>query len=167
MLFFLISTPVFAADYITYGESIKDTYKQNEKLEIVGVIFNNKTVTLEVISFNVIIVISELRGRNATVVANVTKELNRNLDVNQSLTAHITIDLRNFLPDKYNITAFFVIRFSGGSEEEAYVFKDKVIRVKPYIEIPPAVMLVLAITVGIIIVFVGYGIAGKFMGRKK
>ena len=163
----LVLPSVYSADYVAFSKNLKSEYRQNEYLEIIGVIYNNRSDPLTVKSFNVIIVISELRGRNKTVVANITKEIDRIIKKGQSLTAYISINLRNFLPDKYNVSAFFVIQYSGFKEETIYVLEDFTIRVKPYVEIPPAVTLVLALSIGIIIIFVGYGIAGRFLERKR
>ncbi len=162
-----IATPLLSLDYYVTAGPLKDTYKQNEELEVVGLIFNNRSLPMIVISFNVIVESAQITGRNATIYANITKDINIQIGKSESFTGVIRISLRNFLPDKYNITAFFRYRWLGEELRKDYVIEDAQIRVKPYVEIPPIVMVILAIMIGILIVFVGYGLAGILTRRRK
>ncbi|MGQ4891869.1 MAG: hypothetical protein ACP6IP_05180 [Candidatus Njordarchaeia archaeon] len=166
-LTFVASASALPAQYLTYSKPLKKVYKQNEELMIVGTIFNNRSLPIKVLSFNAIVESPDIRGRNATIYANVSKEVNLIIEVNHSLTSYIDIPLKNFLPDKYNVTAYFVFRYLGEEIQKAYVIEDVQIRVKPYVEIPPIVMIILMIMLGIVIVFIGYGLTGIFTKKKK
>ena len=168
MLTLTASASALPVQYMTYSKPLKKMYKQNEDLVIVGTIFNNRSTPLKVLSFNAYVESPRVRGRNSTTVyANVTKDINLMVETNHSLTSYIDISLKNFLPDKYNVTAYFVFQYLGEDIQKAYVIEDAQIRVKPYVEIPPIVMIILMIMLGIVIVFIGYGLTGIFTKKKK
>ena len=167
----LLLTPIVinvqSSRYITNASGLKNEYRQNETLEVVGVIFNNDSTVMQVLSFNVIVKAAVVHGGgNATVYVNITKDINQDIEQHQAYTAFVKIPLKNLLPDSYNVTAFFKIKYYGEDEETVYVIENTQIRVRPYIEIPPFAMVVLMLMIGVIIVFIGYGIAGRFSKKK-
>lgn len=171
ILIVFIATPsllsVKSDRYITGALPLKSEYKQNENLEVIGVIMNNDTAIMQVQTFNVLVTSSTARpNRNATVYVNITIDVYRDLEGNESYTAYVKVPLQNLLPDTYNVTAFFKIKYYGEETEDVYVIENAQIKIRPYIEIPPAAMVVLVIMIGIIIIYIGYGIAGRFSKKK-
>jgi len=155
-----------AARYIISKPKLKSVYYQNEEIEIIAPIMNNDTSELELRSFRILVESAKITGRNATVYINMTIKINKTLNNRESYTIYYKLSLRSLLPDKYNLTVTLEMRYFGETVQEVPLIEDWKFQVKPYIEVPPAAMVVLLIMIGVIILFIGYGIAGR-IGRKK
>ena len=157
---------VSSARYILSSAELKDVYYQNEKLEIITVILNNDSTLLELRNLNIIVESAKIIGKNSTIFVNITVPINVSLERNESFTIYYKLSLRSLVPDKYNLTVFLELRYFAEPIKKVTVIKDWKFQVKPYVEIPPAAIIILLIMIGVIIVFIGYGIAGR-IGRKK
>ncbi len=149
---------------ITSVKPLKESYRQDEDLIILAVIRNNRsTATLKLKEFNVTIMRYEAGGRRQTLFFTITIDLDDYaIEGNASYTVFIRIPLRNFPPGKYNVTAFFRVYYRPELYFEVYAIKGHDIRVLPSLEIPPSALLVIGIMMSIIIIYIGYGITGRF-----
>jgi len=157
---------VASSRYILSSAELKDVYYQNEELEIITVVLNNDSTLLELRNLRIIVESAKIIGKNSTIFINITVPINVSLERNESHTIYYKLSLRSLVPDTYNLTVFLELRYFAEPIKKVTVIKDWKFQVKPYIEIPPAAIIVLLIMIGVIIVFIGYGIAGR-IGRKK
>ncbi len=154
--------PLHATDIITESNSISDKYRQNEQIEIYATIINNRTDTLTVKHFNVTIIYAKAVARQVRVAKSIIKDLgNVKLNYHEALSVHVVIPLKTLPPDTYNLTASFLYYYDVGDEKRAFVIVNAKFQLLPFIEIPPAVIFVGIIMSAIIIVYVGYGLAGR------
>ncbi|MHA1615830.1 MAG: hypothetical protein ACTSX9_00725 [Candidatus Njordarchaeales archaeon] len=151
-------------DVATFSNKLKDIYRQNEELHVIVVVRNDKQgATLRLDKFNLTIFRFEAGGERQTKFTVIIRELyGYALEGNASYTLSVKISLKNFPPGRYNITAYFEAYYFPGRYFEVYAIKSHEFQVLPSLEIPPAVLLVMGIMSGIILIYIGYGIAGRF-----
>lgn len=159
---------VNATDIITKSTHVNKSYRQNEQIEIYATIINNKTETLTIRNFNVTIIYSKAVGGHVRVAKKIIKDLGDiKLNYHEALSVHLTVQLKDLPPDTYNLTASFLYYFETGAEERAFVILNAKFQLLPFIEIPPAVIFVAIIMSAIIIVYIGYGLAGRISRFKR
>jgi len=161
---------VQAADIIAQSTQISSTYRQNEKIEILATIINNRTEPLTVKQFNVTIIYAKKVGGTVRVAKTIIKDLgDTQLEYHEALSVHVEITLNDLPPDTYNLSAIFTCYYSPVSEETIVVLENVQFQLLPFIEIPPAVIFIAAVMSAIILIYVGYGIAGRIskLGRRR
>jgi len=167
MSLFLSPVPLRAVDIITKSTSIDKTYRQNDQIELYATIINNKTDILTVENFNVTIIYAKAIAKQVRVAKRIIKDLgNIKLDYHESLSVHVIIPLKDLPPDTYNLTASFLYRYGVGESRRIFVILNAKFQLLPFIEIPPTVIFVAMVMSAIIIIYIGYGLAGR-VGRFK
>lgn len=162
IILFLSPIPLQAADIIAKSTNINETYRQNDQIELYATIVNNKTETLIVENFNVTITYAKAVAKHIRVAKRVIKDLgNIELDFHESLSVHIIIPLNDLPPDTYNLTASFLYRYGIGESKRIFVILNAKFQLLPFIEIPPIVIFTAIIMSAIIIIYIGYGLAGR------
>jgi len=172
MILLIVSSSeiVCAADIIAQSTHISSTYRQNEKIEISATIINNRTEPLTVKQFNITIVYAKEVGGTVRIAKTIIKDLGETqLEYHEALSVHVEITLNDLPPDTYNLSATFVYYYTPVNEEVIAVLENVQFQLLPFIEIPPAVIFIAAIMSAIILVYIGYGVAGRIskLGRRK
>jgi len=168
MILSLQSMTVYSAEILYGVNELKEKYRQNEYLEIMSTIINNETRPLTLVKFNVTIINAKKIGGEIRVAKSIVKDLEKiQIEHLEAFSVYLKIPLRDLAPDKYNLTAFFICYYDPLHEQNVTVLKDFKFQLLPSIEIPPAAIFVAFIMSAIIIIYVGYGIAGRVKGRFK
>lgn len=159
---------VSATDIIARSTSLRQTYRQNEKIEITATIVNNDTRVLTVEKFNITIIFAEKIGGSERKAKVYEKNIeNVQLNYHEALSILVEISLSDLAPDTYNISASFLCYYDPLHERVVFVIENFKFRLLPYIEIPPAAIFIAVVMSAIIIVYIGYGIAGKFARSRR
>ncbi len=157
-----------AVDVVTKATDINKTYRQNDQIDLYATIINNKTDTLTVENFNVTIIYAKAIAKQVRVAKKIIKNLgNVKLNYHESLSVHIVIPLRDLPPDTYNLTASFTYRYGVEESRRIFVILNAKFQLLPFIEIPPIVIFVAVVMSAIIIIYIGYGLAGRVSRFRK
>ena len=123
---------------------------------------NNETRLLTLELFNVTIIYAKPIGGETRVAKSIIKNLGKKqIDYHEAFSVYVKIPLHDLAPDKYNISASFTCYYDPLHTRTIQVLNNTQFQLLPAIEIPPVVIFVGIIMGAIIIVYIGYGIAGR------
>ena len=161
LLYLFISPQRLSTQYIITADELPNEITEGDTIRIVATIFNNdSSAAVDLKAFNV--TIRRIVGRY---VPRPIRTLTKNLTgirvlQNSSYTVfmEITFDLP---PDRYNLTASFVVRKVGEYRDKViYVWRSKEIVVKPKGVVPPEILFAIYLISAGVILFIGWLIAG-------
>ncbi len=147
------------------AQALESSYKQDQLMHVVATMVNNESFAFNIIAFHVAFYPSKSPRTEVKPLLTINKTLSYNLEPGKGLTVELWISLSSFAPGEYNVSAYFRILIFT-EEDTVNVFEHVKIRILPSIEIPPSVFVIIAIMSGIIIIFVGYGLAKRFSRKK-